>query len=75
MIFLVQFGINNHLYVFQRPQIIANSALRPRWLSIISYPARSRGIIVKYTIMAKPIKSFELHYPMIQFLINIFSQA
>ena len=25
-----------------------------------------------YTIAAKPIKSFELHYTMIQFLINIF---
>ena len=28
------------------------------------------GIIVKYTIAAKPIKTLELHYTMIQFLIN-----
>ena len=28
--------------------------------------------LVKYTIMTKPIKSLELHYPMIQFLINIY---
>ena len=26
------------------------------------------GIIVKYTMMAKPMETFELHYPVIQFL-------
>ena len=31
----------------------------------------THGIIVKYTIMAKPIKSLELHFPMIQFLRKI----
>ena len=30
--------------------IIANRRYAPRWLSIISYPTRSRGIIVKYVI-------------------------
>ena len=30
------------------------------------------GIIVKYTMMAKPIRALELHYPMIQFLIKYF---
>ena len=28
--------------------------------------------LVKYTIMTKPIKSLELNYPMIQFLINVY---
>ena len=33
------------------------------------------GIIIGwYTIMAKPIKSLELHYPMIQFLMKMNSQ-
>ena len=32
-------------------------------------PTRVHGLIVKYTIMAKPIKSLELHYPVMQFLI------
>ena len=48
--------------------IIANS---PRWLTIISYPTRARGIIVNYTMVAKPIKSLELNYTMIQFPIII----
>ena len=26
------------------------------------------GIIVKYTMMAKPMETLELHYPVIQFL-------
>ena len=30
------------------------------------------GYISSYTIMAKPINMLELHYPMIQFLINIY---
>ena len=30
--------------------IIANSALRACWLSIISYPTRARGIIVNYAV-------------------------
>ena len=30
------------------------------------------GNVGSYTIMAKPIKSLELHYPMIQFLIIIY---
>ena len=37
----------------------------------IQRPTRAHGIIVKYTITAKPIKSLELHYPMIQFFIRI----
>ena len=36
----------------------------------MSYPTRAHGIIIKYTITAKPIKSLELHYPMIQFFIK-----
>ena len=47
--------------------------LAPRWLSIISYPTRPRGVIVKYTMMAKPIRTLELHYPMVRFLIIIIS--
>ena len=44
--------------------------MRPKaeW-AIDSEPIRARGIIVKYTMMAKPIKTLELHYPMIQLLI------
>ena len=33
------------------------------------------GILAHYTIMAKPIKSLELHYPMIQFLIINLKQS
>ena len=36
--------------------------LRPRRLSIRRYFARFRRISVKYTMVAKPMKSLELHY-------------
>ena len=41
-------------------------------VTTISYPTRAHGIIVKYTIMGNPIKSLELYYPMMKFLINGF---
>ena len=46
--------------------------MRPKaeW-AIDSEPIRARGLIVKYTMMAKAIRALELHYPMIQFLIVI----
>ena len=34
-----------------------------------SYPTQPHSIIAKYTMMAKPMKTLELHYPMVQFLI------
>ena len=37
--------------------IIANWAYAPRWLSIISYPTRPRGIIVNYYINTNEIPS------------------
>ena len=42
------------------------------WGNKVSRNIRTQGIIVQYTIMAKPRKSLQWHYPMIQFLINIF---
>lgn len=38
----------------------------------ISYLTTARGIIVKYIMIAKPMKNFELLFSMIQFLINSF---
>ena len=35
-------------------------------------PIRALGIIVKYTMMAKPIRALELNYPMIQFLLVLY---
>ena len=40
--------------------------LRPRRLSIKWYSTRFRRIIDKYPMGAKPMKTLELHYPMIQ---------
>ena len=42
------------------------------YLQNSSYPTQPHSIIAKYTIAAKPIKTLELHYTMIQFLITIF---
>ena len=53
--------------------IIANSALRSRWISTISYLTRDRGVIVKYTVMTKPMKTLELHYLMINLFMNRYS--
>ena len=53
--------------------IMANSALRASLamysVSITSYPMRARGIIVKYTnnMLAKPMNTLALHYPVIPF--------
>ena len=45
-------------------------AIRPSASSAIdSEPIRARGIIVKYTMMAKPIRALKLHYRMIKFLL------
>ena len=41
-----------------------------RLVGYLSSPTRAHGIIVKYTIMANPMKTLKLHYPMIQFLIK-----
>ena len=38
--------------------IIANSALAPHWLSIILYPMRAHGIIVKYNNVTTPYYPF-----------------
>ena len=35
-----------------------------------SYPTGARGIIAKCTMMAKPMKTYELHYPVIQFSVK-----
>ena len=45
-------------------------AIRPSASSAIdSEPIRARGISVKYTMMAKPIRALKLHYRMIKFLL------
>ena len=52
-----------------RPKAEVDNTLRD--LQNSSYPTQPHSIIAKYTIAAKPIKTLELHYTMIQFLINV----
>ena len=48
MIFLVQFGINKHLLIFQRPQIAL--ALRARVILLVLFiPNCTRNHVITYT--------------------------
>ena len=63
-----------YLFYWKRPQSNENSSrLYLQKKPIFSLFSFSADAYESYTMMAKPIRALELHYPMIQFLIILFT--
>ena len=61
MIFLVQFGMHKHLYIFQRPQIAL--ALRARAIFLV-FEKFTRAYLfqIALEIMWLPIQNLQVHF-------------